>query len=481
MTTTNVEGVQRYPENGIKVIIVGAGNGGLNAALECWRKGCDVVVLEKNDSLSPLGDFFTLPPSALVTLPQYPQLYKAYHEHVNNCSVHVYSPEGKPVRSTMPEGRREGVTHCAPDVDVSFLVRRPHLAKWQLEQCQALGIPVHFSTKGLNVEETADKVIVHTDKGSFAGDVCVAADGIGSKLPWPAPGGIATVQDSGYAVSRVAFPRTTLKQGSLARDLVDEALKHGPQFRTYLADDVHLILFITRDHVAWCFTHEADELSEESWHNLRDPEDIIRQIEKSSDKWDPAVIDFVQQTPTQVVDWRLMWRDGVEQWTSDGGRIIKLGDAAHSFFPTAGNGAVQAQEDGLSLAECLRLGGKSGVQWATKVHNKLRFQRVSVLQQTGFVNRDELHHSNLKAMAEGPADAHIGFFKIGRWVWDHNAEEYAKENFEACLEHVRDGKPFENTNLPPGHKYQPWSLESETKRMEAGERSTLKENGDWGY
>ena len=51
----NVEGVQRYPENGIKVIIVGAGNGGLNAALECWRKGCEVVVLEKNDSLSPLG------------------------------------------------------------------------------------------------------------------------------------------------------------------------------------------------------------------------------------------------------------------------------------------------------------------------------------------------------------------------------------------------------------------------------------------
>lgn len=89
---------------------------------------------------------------------------------------------------------------------------------------------------------------------------------------------------------------------------------------------------------------QADAYSAESWHNQRDPEDIIKVIEKSSNDWDPAVLDFVRQTPVKVVDWRLMWRDSIEQWTSDKGRIIKLGDSAHAFFPTAGNGAVQAQE-----------------------------------------------------------------------------------------------------------------------------------------
>ena len=54
-TGTVVNGVQRFPENDIKLIVVGAGVGGLQAALECWRKGCEVVVLERAEKLSPIG------------------------------------------------------------------------------------------------------------------------------------------------------------------------------------------------------------------------------------------------------------------------------------------------------------------------------------------------------------------------------------------------------------------------------------------
>ena len=40
----------RHPETGINVLIVGAGMGGLMTALECWRKGHNVVkILERND------------------------------------------------------------------------------------------------------------------------------------------------------------------------------------------------------------------------------------------------------------------------------------------------------------------------------------------------------------------------------------------------------------------------------------------------
>lgn len=53
---TNVDGVHRFPENGISIVIIGAGVAGLQAALECWRKGCDVVVLERAEKLSALGE-----------------------------------------------------------------------------------------------------------------------------------------------------------------------------------------------------------------------------------------------------------------------------------------------------------------------------------------------------------------------------------------------------------------------------------------
>lgn len=209
------------------------------------------------------------------------------------------------------------------------------------------------------------------------------------------------------------------------------------------------------------------------------------------------MIDFIRSAPVGIVDWKLRLRDGTPQWASNGGRLIRIGDAAHTFLPTAGNGAVQGLEDAISLAECLRIGGKEGVAEATKVHNKLRyepcelnavfrkliddhrFERVSVIQQTGFLNREELHNANIEAMKQDEKNRTIGFFRIGRWIWNHDPEAYVRDNYVACLAHLVDGKPFQNTNLPPGHVYRPWTLESEKRREMAGIKSDLKQNGDW--
>ncbi|OQV08773.1 FAD binding domain-containing protein [Cladophialophora immunda] len=475
---TVVDGVHRLPGNGIQVIIIGAGVGGLGAALECWRKGCEVVVLERAEQLSPLGDYFTITPSALATLKDYPRMHADYHECIYDCSIHVYTPSGVPIYSTYPEWRRAGA-HAASDVQISFLKRRPVYARMQLNQLERLGVSVLFGQKVVSVREKGDEVVVSTASGeTFVGDVCIGANGIGSSVEGFDTGPDVAVQDSGYAVARVAFPASTLKPDSPAATLMKN-IDVQPEFRTYVADDVHLILFLTQDWVAWCFTHADNGETAESWGNLQDPDAIIPLIERSSNNWDPAVLDFVRQTPTRVVDWKLRWRDGTEQWTSESGRLIRLGDAAHAFFPTAGNGAVQALEDGVSLAECLRIGGKENVHWATKVHNKLRFQRVSILQQTGFLNREELHHVDVAAIEHNPEEVTVGFFKIGRWVWNHDPEAYARDNYAACLANLQEGAPFNNTNLPPGHVYVPWSLESERMRIQAGVKSSLKQNGDW--
>lgn len=74
----------------------------------------------------------------------------------------------------------------------------------------------------------------------------------------------------------------------------------------------------------------------------------------------------------QIHDFKLMWREPQPCWVSPGGRVVQIGDAAHSFLPSSGNGATQGMEDAVSLAACLRLAGKDNVPWATRVHNKLR-------------------------------------------------------------------------------------------------------------
>ena len=133
----------------------------------------------------------------------------------------------------------------------------------------------------------------------------------------------------------------------------------------------HLNIFLTKELVGWVYQHKDEGTGAESWHNQISPDSIIKTISENAN-WDPATLELLRQTPNKVVDWKLTWRDPQPQWTSKGGRIVQLGDSAHSFLPTSANGATQALEDSISLAECLRLGGKDMVPWSTKIHNKLR-------------------------------------------------------------------------------------------------------------
>lgn len=47
--TSMASNPKRYPETVISVLIVGSGIGGLMTALECWRKGLSVEILERSE------------------------------------------------------------------------------------------------------------------------------------------------------------------------------------------------------------------------------------------------------------------------------------------------------------------------------------------------------------------------------------------------------------------------------------------------
>ena len=82
---------------------------------------------------------------------------------------------------------------------------------------------------------------------------------------------------------------------------------------------------------------------------------------------------LIEATPKDsIVDWNIMWRNPQPLTASPLGRVVQVGDAAHTLLPSSMNGANQALEDAIYLATCLELGGKENVRWATKVHNKLR-------------------------------------------------------------------------------------------------------------
>lgn len=182
----------------------------------------------------------------------------------------------------------------------------------------------------------------------------------------------------------------------------------------------------------------------------------------------------IKTTPRDaIIDWKLMWRDPQPLWTSPRGRVVQLGDAAHTFVPSSGNGGTQAIEDAVSLATCLQIAGKEKVEWAARVQNKLRFERVSCCQLLGFVNQNSYEHTDWVAVAKNPDSMKA---KYGRWIWSHDAESYAQEHFEKALDHVINGAPFKNENFPVGYVYKPWTIEElEIQKKSGG----IELEGDW--
>lgn len=91
-------------------------------------------------------------------------------------------------------------------------------------------------------------------------------------------------------------------------------------------------------------------------------------------KWAPIFKQLVACTPPQTtINFELLWRNPQPSWTSEGARVIQIGDSAHSFLPSSGNGATQAIEDAISLASCLQIGGKENIPQSVRSHIRLRY------------------------------------------------------------------------------------------------------------
>lgn len=74
--------------------------------------------------------------------------------------------------------------------------------------------------------------------------------------------------------------------------------------------------------------------AEESWGHKVSPADVVKYT-SSLPGWPEVADRLIMTCPADLtVDWRLMWRDPQPKWTSQGGRVLQLGDAAHTFLPS---------------------------------------------------------------------------------------------------------------------------------------------------
>ncbi|KAF9880157.1 FAD binding domain-containing protein [Colletotrichum karsti] len=483
--STIKDGVLRWPSTGLEVLVVGGGPAGYLTALECWRKGHNVSLLEKSNGNSTIGDVVFIGPSAWPTLKNYPAMLNEYQDISwdNYCtfrrldgSLIVPPQEFEYNRSDVPH-------HAAWPLRVRSMVSRPGLAEMLYQQCQRLGIPVTFGVSIVDYTENADEgsaTAVSDDGRRFTADVVVAADGLGTKSHKAVMGEVIRAVPTGFVICRIFYRLDPVKNAELYEKLAGQS---RPDMRAYSGDHFHCIVSAGSDSIVVGITLPDDGTAQESWSETITSEDFVSRFPNAGETgaWDPLILEAIRNIPEDcIVKWQLCWRDPQSRWTSPGGRIVQLGDSAHAFIPSSASGATTALEDAQSLAECLRLAGKADAHVGTKIHELLRLRRASVLQRLGFANRTEMHRAGgmEEVMKHTPSGGPMG---LGKWIWTHNAEAYATEKFNEAREHLKNDAPFEHSNLPVGFKWESWTMQDELEKVKQGIHTPdLKLNGDWG-
>ncbi|ROV99182.1 hypothetical protein VPNG_08236 [Cytospora leucostoma] len=411
---------------------------------------------------SPTGDSFTVGPSALRHIKKFwPAIFAdidmsswdplvSFHKINGNK---VSGPErlifNKDTDNRHTDGGEPGPhrIHRAP---------RPRFTAALLGQVLALGIEVTYSRRVVDYFENEDKAgVVLEDGSNIEADVVVAADGVGTKSHKLISGHVVRAMSSNYSIFRTAYPFDLANAEPELAEHFPLRDNGGALGQLWQTDDLHIFVGYSSERIEWGITHkDIAGTSKESWGNHVSPDYVVQYLKDKIPEVPEYMHRILKTAPENgIVDWKLLWRDPQPNWSSPLGRVVQVGDSAHTLVPSSGNGLVQGIEDAITFATCLELGGN------------LR----SFINQSHYLKPEWGHNAIEDAAAVKP--------QYGWWIWGHDPERYAYENYSKAFRSLVDGTPFENTNIPRGYHYKPWTLKDITNALEQGEK--LKFEGDW--
>ena len=94
-----------------------------------------------------------------------------------------------------------------------------------------------------------------------------------------------------------------------------------------------------------------------------------------------------------------------------------------------------------------------------------------------FINSQIKHQTDWGVIQRDPHKVRTRF---PRWIYQHDPERYAYEKFGLALNHLmNDEAEFHNTNFPPGHRFEPWTIEDVKRSIAKGESVEEMLDGDW--
>lgn len=242
----------RLPSTGIKVIIVGAGFGGLTAAIECNRKGHDVILLEKFPELKILGDIISFSSNSGRIFQRWEGVEKEL-DPINHkaTGLDFWDWHGNFItRQTWEKETTFGK---------KFNGHRGEIHEIVFNHARDRGVDIRLGQNVTDYFEEDDHAGVISNGERLTADVVVAAEGVRSKGRKIVLGYEDKPKSSGYAVYRAWFPSTELAKNPKTAHLVN----NGDSHTGWIGPDVHFLAASIKDgkDFSWVLTHKVSSLA----------------------------------------------------------------------------------------------------------------------------------------------------------------------------------------------------------------------------
>ena len=394
-----------------RVVIAGAGLGGLTAALALLRRGFDVEVYEQAAELQEVGAGVQISANASRVLYAL-GLGDALAE--TSCEA-----SGKEIR-LWSSGQAWKLFDLGAE-SVSrygypyFTMFRPDLHAALLDAVRReKPDAVRLGARVVGHAQTADGATLHLEDGrKVEGDVLVGADGIHSRIRQELFGKHEAIF-TGMIAWRGVIPMERLPihmRRNVATNWIGPGrhVIHYPLRRGELMNFVGIV--------------ERDDWQVESWTERGTTEELSADFVG----WHGDVQAMIQEIGTPY-KWALKLHPPLSRWSE--GRVTLLGDACHPTLPMMAQGAAQAIEDGLVLARALEDGG-ADIPAALRRYEAARLERANRMVLASSENAARFHNPAL-AELEG-AQAYV------EREW---AEDRVRDRYDWLFRYQAEAVPF---------------------------------------
>jgi 2-polyprenyl-6-methoxyphenol hydroxylase-like FAD-dependent oxidoreductase len=340
----------------LPILVVGAGLGGVAAALGLARQGRRVRIIEAAPELGVIGYGIQLGPNVF---PMFRRLgverEVLAHAHFPPDVLMLDAITGEDVIRV-----RTGEAFRARFRDPYVAIHRVDLHGVLLDACRAQpGIEIMTSSECVSVEQTDTQVTVRLADGrQVEGCALIGADGLGSAVRRQFIGE-EKPRPIGYVAHRTIVPMDEVP-AHVRRDEV--ILWGGPGF--------HIVQYPLRDRTLF---NIVAVFRTENLYERADEEAYRQVLMRTYASAHPTMHDMLRMMDLKR-RWVIADRDPIRTWSF--GRVTLLGDSAHPTLQSYAQGACMAIEDAIVIAERIRLCGED-YAGAFRLYEKVRVLRTA--------------------------------------------------------------------------------------------------------